>query len=89
MSHGGGGHGDPLKRDPERVRADVALAYLTPKQARARYEESLRLFPDERVLNNLGSVHFDLGDYDLSRFRLMTSGGAIFTAELKHSGRRN
>ena len=36
-SAGGGGHGDPLARDPERVRRDVALGYLTSEQARARY----------------------------------------------------
>ncbi|MEM7406424.1 MAG: hydantoinase B/oxoprolinase family protein [Pseudomonadota bacterium] len=36
-SSGGGGYGDPLTRNPERVRADVALEYLTPTQAQARY----------------------------------------------------
>ncbi|MEE8332376.1 MAG: hydantoinase B/oxoprolinase family protein [Alphaproteobacteria bacterium] len=34
---GGGGHGDPLERDPARVADDVAGGYLTPSQARARY----------------------------------------------------
>lgn len=36
-SSGGGGHGDPLKRDPARVRDDVSLGYLTADGARARY----------------------------------------------------
>ena len=36
-SSGGGGYGDPLARDPARVRADVALGYLSAAQARARY----------------------------------------------------
>ena len=34
---GGGGHGDPLARDPERVRADVVEDYLTTGQAERRY----------------------------------------------------
>ncbi len=34
---GGGGHGDPLTRDPERVRADVVEDYLTVGQAERRY----------------------------------------------------
>ncbi len=37
QSSGGGGHGNPLHRDPERVRRDVALDYLSADQARARY----------------------------------------------------
>ncbi len=36
-SSGGGGHGDALRRDPERVRSDVALEYLTATQATERY----------------------------------------------------
>ena len=34
---GGGGHGDPLAREPERVRADVVEGYLTAGQAERRY----------------------------------------------------
>ncbi len=34
---GGGGCGDPLDRAPARVREDVALGYLSPEQACARY----------------------------------------------------
>jgi hypothetical protein len=37
QTSGGGGHGDPLARDPARVAADVRLGYLTPEQACARY----------------------------------------------------
>ena len=36
-SSGGGGYGDPLERDPERVRADVSLGYVTPDAARTRF----------------------------------------------------
>ena len=36
-SGGGGGLGDPLLRDPERVRADVAADYVTSAHARAAY----------------------------------------------------
>ncbi|MBT6286264.1 MAG: hydantoinase B/oxoprolinase family protein, partial [Rhodospirillaceae bacterium] len=34
---GGGGYGDPLKRDPELVRADVAEGYLSVGEAAHRY----------------------------------------------------
>lgn len=34
---GGGGYGDPLKRDPAKVLAEVAEEYLTAAQAAARY----------------------------------------------------
>jgi N-methylhydantoinase B len=37
VSPSGGGHGDPRRRDPEAVRADVAAARLTAGEARARY----------------------------------------------------
>ncbi len=36
-SAGGGGYGDPLRRDPEKVRADVALGYVSVERARDRY----------------------------------------------------
>ena len=34
---GGGGYGDPLKRDPQRVARDVMLGYVTPASARSQY----------------------------------------------------
>lgn len=34
---GGGGYGDPIKRDPEAVRADVANGHVTIEGARAQY----------------------------------------------------
>jgi N-methylhydantoinase B len=34
---GGGGWGDPLERDPERVRADVLEEFVSPEAARADY----------------------------------------------------
>ena len=30
---GGGGYGDPLRRDPEQVRRDVAMGYYTAEEA--------------------------------------------------------
>ena len=44
---GGGGHGDPLSRDPELVREDVVGDYLTPGQAERRY--GVVLGPDLEV----------------------------------------
>ncbi len=37
QSAGGGGFGDPLTRDPERVRADVRAGYVSPARAREGY----------------------------------------------------
>ncbi len=37
QSAGGGGYGDPLTRDPERVRQDVAAGYVSPARARDGY----------------------------------------------------
>jgi N-methylhydantoinase B len=34
---GGGGYGDPLKRDPERVLWDVVEGYITPDEAEKKY----------------------------------------------------
>jgi N-methylhydantoinase B len=39
---GGGGHGDPLARDPARVAADVRQGYLSRGQAKARYGVVMR-----------------------------------------------
>jgi len=36
-SSGGGGYGDPLTRDPDRVRRDAALHYISDDDARTRY----------------------------------------------------
>ena len=36
-SAGGGGYGDPLDRDPEAVRADVAAGFVSPERAREGY----------------------------------------------------
>jgi N-methylhydantoinase B len=41
-SAGGGGYGDPLARDPERVRADVRSGYVSRARARDRYGVVLR-----------------------------------------------
>jgi len=37
QSAGGGGYGDPLARDPERVREDVMAGYVSRERARAGY----------------------------------------------------
>jgi N-methylhydantoinase B len=42
FSPSGGGHGDPRRRDPERVREDVRAGYLTPERARDAYGVALR-----------------------------------------------
>jgi N-methylhydantoinase B len=34
---GGGGYGDPLERDPERVAADVRQEYVSREEARRTY----------------------------------------------------
>lgn len=47
QSAGGGGFGDPLEREPERVRADVAAGYVSPERARERY--GVVLGPDGTV----------------------------------------
>jgi N-methylhydantoinase B len=44
---GGGGYGDPLLRDPDRVAGDVRLGYLTPHMADIRY--GVVLGPDGAV----------------------------------------
>ncbi len=38
---GGGGYGDPLRRDPEKVARDVSRGYYTPAQAEALYGVAL------------------------------------------------
>jgi len=37
QSSGGGGYGDPLRRDVQRVKKDVELAYISAEQAAERY----------------------------------------------------
>ena len=36
-SAGGGGYGDPLERDPEKVRADLEAGYISPERGSERY----------------------------------------------------
>jgi N-methylhydantoinase B len=48
QSAGGGGYGDPLERDPERVLEDVREGYVTPERARERYGVVIR---DDRTLD--------------------------------------
>src|SRR5207244_2213110 len=52
-SAGGGGYGDPLERDPERVCADVADEYVTLERARRDYGVVLR------------ELDADLGEYEI------------------------
>ncbi|MBA2513137.1 MAG: hydantoinase B/oxoprolinase family protein, partial [Solirubrobacterales bacterium] len=37
VTGGGGGHGDPHEREPERVAADVLDGYVTPREAEDVY----------------------------------------------------
>jgi N-methylhydantoinase B len=48
---GGGGYGDPLKRDVEKVRWDVIENYITPEEAEQRYGVAVRYRgkPDDLV----------------------------------------
>ena len=59
-SAGGGGYGDPLKRDPDRVRRDVYLGYLNVKRVRDRYGV---------VLDNAGAVDAVATETERSRVR--------------------
>ena len=43
---GGGGYGDPLKRDIEKVRWDVVEAYISPEEAERRYGVAVRYSGD-------------------------------------------
>jgi len=52
---GGGGYGDPLERDPERVREDVADDYVSIGRARKDYGVVLRV------------VDADLAEYAVDR----------------------
>lgn len=44
---GGGGYGDPLERDTEKVRRDISLGYLSAGEALRRY--GVAIMPDGRV----------------------------------------
>ena len=46
FSTGGGGFGDPLERDPERVRHDVRRGWVTVEKAQATYGVALDLGPE-------------------------------------------
>jgi len=48
---GGGGYGDPLRREPEKVRWDVIEGYVTPEEAEKKYAVVVRYNgkPDELV----------------------------------------
>ena len=50
---GGGGYGSPLERDPERVRRDVALGYVTHEGARRDYGVALA---DDMAIDAAGTV---------------------------------
>ncbi|MFQ5874054.1 MAG: hydantoinase B/oxoprolinase family protein, partial [Dehalococcoidia bacterium] len=45
---GGGGYGDPLEREPERVLEDVLQEYVSPEQAREKYGVVLKEVPETR-----------------------------------------
>ncbi|MGH7774141.1 MAG: hydantoinase B/oxoprolinase family protein [Candidatus Binatia bacterium] len=57
---GGGGYGDPLSRDPEKVRQDVIASYVTPEAAAREYgvvvrftgrEDELVRLPEQWVID--------------------------------------
>ena len=65
---GGGGYGDPLTRDPERVRQDVAAGYVTPEAAEWEYGVRVRYVgpPDALVRP---SAWFELDEPATQRLR--------------------
>jgi N-methylhydantoinase B len=50
---GGGGYGDPLERDPERVRQDVIAGYVSPESAEREYGVVVRFTGDQSELVRL------------------------------------
>ena len=50
---GGGGYGDPFQRDPDRVRQDVILGYVTPEAAAREYGVAVRFTGREDELVRL------------------------------------
>jgi N-methylhydantoinase B len=50
---GGGGYGDPFKRDPELVRQDVIAGYVTPEAAASDYGVVVRFTGAEHELVRL------------------------------------
>jgi N-methylhydantoinase B len=48
---GGGGLGDPLRRDPQRVLNDVRNGYVTPKKAREVYRVAIDAVDSDFALN--------------------------------------
>ncbi|MGH7833967.1 MAG: hydantoinase B/oxoprolinase family protein [Candidatus Binatia bacterium] len=50
---GGGGYGDPFKRDPEQVRQDVIAGYVSPEAAAREYGVVVRFKGDESELVRL------------------------------------
>src|SRR5262245_51833228 len=64
-SAGGGGYGDPLEREPERVRDDVADGYVSLERARKDYGVVLRELNAE-----LGRYEIDIDGTDSERKRL-------------------
>jgi N-methylhydantoinase B len=64
-SAGGGGYGDPLERDPERVRDDVANGYVSLARARLDYGVVLR-----ELNADLGRYEIDLEETARERDRI-------------------
>jgi len=56
VTTGGGGWGDPLERDPERVRRDVAEGKVSPASARADYGVVLVASGDDPVVDEAATV---------------------------------
>jgi len=50
-SCGGGGYGNPLDRDPEKVRWDVREGFVSPEQAREVYGVALDTEPEQFLVN--------------------------------------
>ena len=65
-SSGGGGYGDPLKRDPARVKDDAFLGYIDPEKARRTYGVVL----DAQGEIDLASTEAERKQVNQSRFTM-------------------
>ncbi len=72
---GGGGYGDPLSREPERVRQDVVAGYVTPEAAARAYGVVVRFVGEQHELVRLPHQWvLDVEATEALRRRMLASG---------------
>ena len=74
LTAGGGGWGDPLARDPEAVRTDVARRLVSPERARERYgvvlnEDAVDEAATQHLREELASERADAPLFDFGELR--------------------